>query len=829
MFGPRQTTLSGNAQVSRPDPDSDSASITRTDSRRKRPRASNDREDQNDPPPAACDQCRLRKVRCDRLQPECSNCRKGGIECNSSYTLKRVNHMKQLRDDFSDVIKQLSDVGHTLGVLTEITRQITARPCSHAIHPSYPPHSNYTSHDALPLSASGLLDFVQHPSQDDCYASPDSQAVNKPISEIIELDHGGERLYSYPAPFVLIKSLLHQANGLLGDSDQQGKDHESGKIQGARGLQDPAARVTLRRKLDSFPFNLPYREFVASSDMSPITAPPHPIVNLFVDGYLRNINTRTPIFNDAMLHHAIDAYYSDKQLQDSGAHALIINNIILLELSLVIQTARASRSTRVTNDDILPSFLRNCDRAIGNLDAFMAPSIVNLQALMTLTLVAQEFYSNATAERVCQAACQVGRLMGIHRSKDRRQSEGADITEARGRLFRILYAMDKERIFMTGQPCDLHLFDSDHHIGPNRNHPDNDHPISDAFDQLMIIWEEIYLNLYSSRAASASTETRVPQVRFVTNSMARFTQTHAELLSSSSTNNTADTDLLRIELLYGYQVSQILVLRCDQNNEQSLSEMRGLARSSLKLILEVGKPPLTTARFALLARMFRRYPMVAFVELAAFHLTNCTTKDEFDATALADVSLLRGICDQLRTLQFDNPTHIFYARLSEGLVWALETLEALAEIIIRPSPTPQGPVGFSQQSKDNRRSTAELSRNLKNAPGTLTPDRSDACGPSSRGSQEFSRVRSSRHDEEDFGQNRRTAEMMNFGFSTPDPERVELISAPLSPVCQPRSSAFAASQSQLELASGPLSSNASWGNFNLDFLQGAFAQGNRWD
>ncbi|TRX91236.1 hypothetical protein FHL15_007841 [Xylaria flabelliformis] len=838
MFGSRQTSPRGEAQVSRPDPDSDSTSAARN--RRKRSRLDNDREEQNDPLPAACDQCRLRKVRCDRLQPECSNCRKGGFECNSSNTLKRVNHMKQLRDDFSDVMKQLNDVGHTLGVLTEITRQITSRPCPHATHPPYyTPQSNHTSPDALPLSAAGLLDFVQQPSQDDHRASFDPRATNMPPSETIELDHGGERLYSYPAPLVLMKSLLHQAKGLLADSDQQGEGQENRRTRASCGLQDPMARATMQRKLDDFPFNSPYQDFIPSGDTSPITTPPRLMVNLFVDGYLRNINTRTPIFNESKLHNAIDAHYSDKQLQDSRARALILNNIILLELSLEIQTGRASRSTsRVPNDDILPSFLRNCDRAISNLGAFMSPNIVSLQALMTLTLAAQEFYSDATAERVCQAACQVGRLMGIHRLEDRRQSEGEDTSDTQGRIFRILYAMDKQRVFMTGQPCDLHLFDSDQHIGPGRSEPDNDHPISEAFDHLMTIWEEIYLNLYSPRALRASTDTRLRQMRLVTGSLERFAQVHAKLLSPTLATNVEDEDLSRIELQYGYQVSQILVLRSDQDNEQSQSKMRDLARLSLRLILEVRKPPLTTARFALLARLFRRYPMVGFVELVAFRLRS--SYDDFDVTTalLADVSLLREVCEQLEIMQYDNLSHIFYARLSKGLVWALDTLEALVEVLIKPSPRPQAvQTGFSQQPtvKDNRR--PESSRNKSVAvPRSPTPDIFDAAsrGPPSRGSQDFSRLRSSRPDDKDFGghvssgSRSRHAEITNFGFFTPDPERVEMISAPLSPVYQPSNSAFPAAHAPLELGSGPLSGNGNW-NFNLDFLQGAFTQGHRWD
>lgn len=66
---------------------------------RKRPRLR-----QNDPQSSssnlslsACDQCRIRKVRCDRQQPDCSNCRKAGTACNQTSNFKRVNHTKQLQ------------------------------------------------------------------------------------------------------------------------------------------------------------------------------------------------------------------------------------------------------------------------------------------------------------------------------------------------------------------------------------------------------------------------------------------------------------------------------------------------------------------------------------------------------------------------------------------------------------------------------------------------------------------------------------------------------------------------------------------------------------
>ena len=39
----------------------------------------------------ACDECRNRKVRCNRQLPECSNCKKAKIRCGFSARSKRVN------------------------------------------------------------------------------------------------------------------------------------------------------------------------------------------------------------------------------------------------------------------------------------------------------------------------------------------------------------------------------------------------------------------------------------------------------------------------------------------------------------------------------------------------------------------------------------------------------------------------------------------------------------------------------------------------------------------------------------------------------------------
>ncbi|KAK7997709.1 hypothetical protein PG989_005749 [Apiospora arundinis] len=782
-------------------PDSDSAG-----GRRKRRRSNDDR------PLAACDQCRLRKVRCDRSVP-CGNCRKAGVECCSNLAGKRVNHTKQLRDDFSVILKRLDHVGTTLASLTRFIHQVAARPgCNH--HTNAQSSSAFSVEDPIPLPTPELLDFDHHP---DTPASSEHSASENPAFDTVESYEGGERIYGYPAPRVLIKALLRQAAGPLIESNEQqhgeGDNHsnansggETAYITGA--LKDPHVRATLQRILDQFPFLSRRPEAAVMSDMNPITTPPRLMCNLFIEGYLKHINPRTPIFDDAELHSAIDAHYSEEYPKENSAWALIINNVVLLELGLEIQATRASHSnSRGMNNDILPSFLRNCDRAIANLNTFMVPNLANVQALMTLTLVAREFYNHNTGQRVCQAACQVGRTFGLHRSKDQLWGERSNSGESgtiRQRVFQTLYTMDKQRVFMTGLPCDLHMFDSDHRL------------FCDASGQLANLWEEAYLKLYTPRAARVTVEIRARQVQHLSSSLDRFAQKHGTSIPSSP-SSTENIDPAKIELVYGFHVLQVLVLCCDHHNEKRQETMRALARKSLNLVLMVCKPPLATPRLALLSSIVGNYPMVGFFELVSYHLARLFKTGEFDAAAQADISLLRAVCKHLEMPQHVKLMHTFYTRLNLGLGWALDMLEGVVEALANMGPKPTN--GGQQSSV----TSISYTKNPPEFHNTRTPQW--VSHPFALGQGHSSLPPSRPGETTGFGAAAGLAECTRFGFFTPMTEgtdSIELASRPLSSLgCDfvlPVSCSMAPSQS--ELASDFMTGNSDWGNFNMEYFHG---------
>ncbi|OTB02206.1 hypothetical protein M426DRAFT_13786 [Hypoxylon sp. CI-4A] len=697
--------------------DDDNSHLNTTSERRKRPRSRHD-----DTPLAACDQCRGRKVKCDKLQPECSNCRKAGVACTSSGA----------RDDFSSVVDRLDDIDRTLSTLTQLTQEISARA---NIPPQIP--TLYTSPDiqrSQTLSTSNYQALLPSTRQ-----GRPRLAVEDSYSHVtVKVEQGGERVYPYPAALALMKSLSKHMTQIV---ERGGETNGNTDMM----IRDPAVRSGLRQQLEGFPYPC-CTQPVITTDRAPITTPPRFILDLSIDNYLRNFNTSTPIFDDASLRQVIDLHYSGRPSDDNNAWALIFNNIVLLELGMETQVSRASNSVaRNMNDDLFPSFLRNCDRALADLDSFACPSLVNIQALLTLALVTWQFYSGVIYEKVCQRACQVGRTVGLHRSKT---GAGGDPTE-RERLYRVLYTLDKYRVFMTGQPCDLHSFDSDVILKSSSEDESSIQRLNHAFDQMMEIWEEIYLALHSLRAVASDKSCRIRQGRRVAQLIDEWYEQNRELMETPLLNEGPEVSSRQLELKYCYHVTQVLILRHDRHNADVQQEVRSHARICLRLIREASSSQFTTTTLTLLHRIFNIYPIPAFIDIIAFHFDNLAASKDLDPEFEADSELLRIVSRHLQVLQNPNFPTVYLTRLQLGLNWALGIIDVVKARSVNQS---QGSLGNTVNSS----STPGFASNLESAFSPVQPN-SNICLDQQLSNENIESTPSG-------------TELIDFGFCTNGPQ-----------------------------------------------------------
>ncbi|KAI0505179.1 hypothetical protein F5B22DRAFT_628855 [Xylaria bambusicola] len=692
-----------NSNQSNPNGDSGTAGNGGRDTG-KRQRSRNE-----DNPPAACDQCRSRKVRCDRQQPECSNCRKGGAFCSWSSTFRRVNHTKQLRDDFSSVMDRLDEVHQTLNQLASLTRDIVARPCCHrASHSpggcgSHCLATGSNGHSSMNLdlnsaittastspSATAAIATLRHdlqsnhdltlPSSNDAILDILDAECNLPdgdhsLQNGLSRDHDGERSIDSPASMSLFQDVAGQLTGMITQLD--------GKVE-IHGLQESGVQSTLVHLRNSFPFELPCPDPGVIDDNRPVSTPPRLMVDLFIESFLCSFNASFPIFDEAELRRAVDTHYAAERPVDDSPWALVFTNIVLLGLGLEAQITSVSKShPKSMHHELMSSFLRNCDRAIANLDSFTRPSVVNIQALLTLALVGKEFYKSAVFERALQTACHLARIIGLHRAKTSESGmpglEGGD----RDRLFRVLYAMDKFRTFQIGQPCDLYIFDSEIELDNVEGGELPGTRLSYAFNHIMRIWEEIYLNLYSTRAFHAGAKARAQRVSAMSSLTSSWAQRYSDLLEPGEAGYDLKLEPRRFEINYSYHITQVLILRCDWRNHVR-RQMLDHSRASLRIIASIVNMPVTTQGLASLARMFQNYPVASFTELVLFHLQNLSRGAPPDESRSDDVELFQYINRSIKPLQHPDLPQTYLSRLTVGINWLLQVLETIGGTTFKP-------------------------------------------------------------------------------------------------------------------------------------------------
>ena len=193
-------------------------------------------------------------------------------------------------------------------------------------------------------------------------------------------DRGGERYYGCTAAL----SLLESSRGVLGELV------ENNEIRGKSPLaslvaKDASFKSELRSHYESFPFLDSCREPDFSADGKSVASPPRSFLDSVIDCFLNEINSTRPIFQESRLKEAIDQHYTSDASEAIEARSLCFSNIILLTLGLKSRSVRRHCSDRrEMDDDLLLSFLKNSRRAFGQLDNYIEPRLINVQALATL-------------------------------------------------------------------------------------------------------------------------------------------------------------------------------------------------------------------------------------------------------------------------------------------------------------------------------------------------------------------------------------------------------------------------------------------------------------
>ena len=215
-------------------------------------------------------------------------------------------------------------------------------------------------------------------------------------------------------------------------------------------------------------------------------------------------------------------------------------------------------------------------------------------------MVAREYCESQVFERLCQMACRVAKSMGLHRLPNGSKIALCDIDTERNNLFWALYVMDKERAFMTGQSCDLYFFDTDLQLLEGEPGCTLQH-YSVAHYHMISIWEELYISLYSSRAARKGLSYRLNQVSRLSSLFRNWGYQYKVLLNAPLAAETSTLGCFQLELKYCFHVGQILIYRCgceETNQQQRINSVY----AALSMIKDIHGSSSSLGKIALLGR-----------------------------------------------------------------------------------------------------------------------------------------------------------------------------------------------------------------------------------
>ncbi|KAH8691212.1 putative C6 transcription factor [Talaromyces proteolyticus] len=639
----------------------------------------------DDPPaPSACDQCRNRKVRCDRQLPQCSSCEKAGVLCEFPTRGKRVNPVKQLVEGVSGLAARLDSIDSTIRSLVQQIPTPQRRPSDASNPPSRSetsstPEAACNDVDDIDLIFSSALDGQDYWSR---HAELHKSGPDQEPQTISGTSIGNRALLEKVRQAV--HNLLEGKRSRKPSPDSSSSDTNNVSTSPMLlAKAHPSTLSELKAIYDTFPTFDDAGALSLLPGGQYVSLPPQSILETSLQLFLDKFNAVTPIFNETCLREAINARYGSRPYSKTDeAYNLCFNNIIVLSSGLRARLARLDKSyPKGMNEELLPAFLANSFRALRHLKFFLQPRHVNLQALATLALVAREYHESCVFDMICHMACDLFKAMDSEQSPI--SKAGHPSFEEWRTLYWTLFVMDKQRTSVNGLPFDLYFYDSDLPLSPEGGTRSLGQQSWMMHIYITTIWEETYISLYSARAARKGSSYRESQITRLDKLAEKWHSRTLQLFPESTTDNDNNNNLFvednwQVELKYAYHIGQVLIhSRSDTANSREI-ELRN-AKAALQIINGVLNQTPTEGSLTLLCRLLRSYPLIAVHSICMRFFENPSIH------MLEDLDLIDGVRDAFRILVDPNIPICSTGKTYMGISWCLEVAQAFRKILFEVS------------------------------------------------------------------------------------------------------------------------------------------------
>ncbi|OAQ78356.1 C6 transcription factor [Purpureocillium lilacinum] len=250
-------------------------------------------------------------------------------------------------------------------------------------------------------------------------------------------------------------------------------------------------------------------------DGAPPTPPPLVILEAMISPYFDSINPYMPIWSKAAFQRRVAECQMIEDEKQQRADIVCFNNVVLLTLTAKSLRAAAkegaSSSLRARgksiDSDLHQSFLANATRAVQNIEELLAPRLSNVQALLSLYLVALVHWSTERASLLLTMAAMTAKSIGLHQWQPSQGQLDPDELDERQRVFYCLYILDKSRCWVDGRCPSVQIKSPEVWLSPSQSSNEVHHRFA-ARARLARVEHRVCLELYSDDADEKGTRHR---------------------------------------------------------------------------------------------------------------------------------------------------------------------------------------------------------------------------------------------------------------------------------------------------------------------------------
>ncbi|KAF4981696.1 hypothetical protein FZEAL_2583 [Fusarium zealandicum] len=416
------------------------------------------------------------------------------------------------------------------------------------------------------------------------------------------------------------------------------------------------------------------------SDGSVLTGPPLVIVEAMIDPYFDMVNPHMPLWTKEGFRRLMNSAGQSSSASDKRAYDVCANNLVLLTLQAKSLQSRAAPDLPCTEApaassidiDLVRSFIVNAKRALENVELLLLnPSLLTLQAFLSLCLVAQTSLSEDVTSLLFSFAVHVAKSIGLRHwsSSTRREALSPSDSDERRNAMYCIICLSRAVAWSSGLNSSLPGISVFERELASSSADETSNQLA-ARVTLLRLEEQVYTDLYSYDAMRQGGDA----IGKMALSRARKLQFWAAEHIDDINDDQGCSEVLdnsQYELAVRFYSIQALAMWPMVETAEGSPSMLDVARSSIRLFQRLWTTASEGGHCLDLALLVASYPPVPFFELSKYVLCNQPAAED-------DLELLQS---------FFNMVHAF----SE---WAEETsyikkLSKFGDIMLRLATSSQ--------------------------------------------------------------------------------------------------------------------------------------------